>query len=142
MEMLDRLFAIEEIKQLRARYCRGIDTKDWDLLASTLAPDVELDLPSLRAGGREVRGTEAFLSLVKEWFGSAPSLHANHLPEIALLSPDRATGIWAQEHYLGPLYKAGVHHGHGYGYSHDEYARIEGEWKVAKVRLEPLFTIE
>ena len=141
MTALDRLVAIEEIKRTRARYCRGIDTKDWALLASTLAPDITLDLPSLRAAGREVKGPEAFLDLVQEWFGSAPSLHANHLPEITIHSHDRATAIWAQEHFLGPIYLPGEHHGHGYGYSHDEYVQIAGTWLVGSVRLEPLFTI-
>jgi hypothetical protein len=138
---VDRLVAIEDVKQLRARYCRAIDTKNWALLESLLTPDVRLDLPSLRSKGVEVVGVEAFLALVRDWFGEAPSLHSNYLPEIEIVSPSRATAVWAQEHFIGALYRAGEHHGHGYGYSYDEYVKSEGRWLVASVRLEPLFQI-
>ena len=36
---VQRLVDIEAIKQLRGRYSRAIDTKDWDLLAASLAED-------------------------------------------------------------------------------------------------------
>ena len=137
---LETLVAIEEIKRLRARYCRFLDTKDWALLRTTLAPDIRLDLPSLREFGG-VSGVDAFIELVTRWFGVTPSLHANFLPEIEILSADRAAGVWAQEHFLPARYEPGVHHGHGYGYSHDEYARIDGRWLITSIRLEPRFEI-
>jgi len=40
---------VEEIKKLKARYFRGLDTRDWDLYASVFAEDVVVDLR--RAGG-------------------------------------------------------------------------------------------
>ena len=39
MDPIQELAEIEAIKQLKGRYQRGVDTKDWDLLASTFAPD-------------------------------------------------------------------------------------------------------
>lgn len=140
MTEIERLVAIEDIKLLRARYCRAIDTKDWTLLRSLIADDIRLDLPSLRDRGG-VRGTDEFMDLVQGWFAQSPSLHANHLPEIVIESVTRASGIWAQEHFLPQHYEPGARHGHGYGYSHDEYAKIDGSWRVIGVRLEPLFEI-
>lgn len=138
--VLEKLLAIEEIKSLRARYCRGIDTKDWTLLRSTLAPDIRLDLPSLRECGG-LTGIDAFIKLVSTWFGETPSLHANYLPEINLVSPTRATGIWQQQHFLPNRYRPEEHHGHGYGYSHDSYEKVYGRWLVKSVRLAPIFEI-
>ena len=43
MEPLERLLAIEEIKQTKARYFRFIDTKDRDGLASVFSRDAVLD---------------------------------------------------------------------------------------------------
>jgi len=141
LSALDRLVAIEAVKALRARYCRMLDTKDWAGLRATLADDVRLDLPSLKARGG-IEGADAMVALVMEWFGQSPSLHLNGLPEIEILSADRATGIWAQEHFLPGRYRPGAHHGHGYGYSHDSYVRIDGEWRIAGIRLEPRFELE
>jgi|GEM_PF-567230 hypothetical protein len=140
MSAQERLLAIEEVKNLRARYCRAIDTKDWNLLRSTLAPDVRLDLPSLRERGG-LDGADAFVELVSTWFATTPSLHANYLPEIEIASPSSATGVWQQQHFLPHRYQAEVHHGHGYGYSHDSYEKIEGRWFMKSVRLAPLFEI-
>ena len=138
---VERLIAIEAVKALRARYCRCLDIKDWVGLSEVLAPGIRLELPSLAARGG-VTGIDDFLALVKEWFATGPSLHANYLPEIEIVSATHATGIWAQEHFLPARYSAGKHHGHGYGYSHDSYERIDGRWLISSIRLEPRFELE
>ena len=138
---IERLVAIEAIKALRARYCRCLDTKDWDGLRATLAPGVRLELPSLAQQGG-LTGIDDFLALVRQWFAVAPSLHANYLPEIEILSATRATAIWAQEHFIPARYRPGEHHGHGYGYSHDGYERIDGRWLITSIRLAPRFELE
>jgi hypothetical protein len=40
----ERLEAIEEIKQLKARYFRCMDTKDWDGFTSVFAPEARMDV--------------------------------------------------------------------------------------------------
>lgn len=140
MDDLARLISVEAVKQLRARYCRCIDTKAWAELRSVLAPDVELDLPSLKDRGG-VRGADAFIDLVQTWFANSPSLHLNVLPEIEIRSESAATAIWKQEHFLPQAYSLGSKHGHGYGYSYDTYEKRDGVWLVKSVRLEPHFAI-
>ena len=39
MDATECLVEIEAIQQLKARYQRAVDTKDWDLMRSVLAPD-------------------------------------------------------------------------------------------------------
>ena len=58
MDDLERLVAIEEIKQLKARYFRCMDTKDWEGFAEVFAPDaVEAIRSTLRQSVTEtVRG--------------------------------------------------------------------------------------
>ena len=44
MDAAEQLLAIEEIKQLKARYFRSMDTKDWEGFASVFAPNAVLDV--------------------------------------------------------------------------------------------------
>src|SRR6266478_1084697 len=39
MSAIDKVVAIEEIHQLKARYFRCVDTKDWDCWRAVFAPD-------------------------------------------------------------------------------------------------------
>lgn len=43
MSDLERLVAIEEIKNLKARYFRAMDTGDWDVLQTVFATDAVFD---------------------------------------------------------------------------------------------------
>ena len=40
MTEAEKLLAIEEIKQLRARFARTMDTKDWKGMQATLTPEI------------------------------------------------------------------------------------------------------
>ncbi len=42
---LEQLWDIEQIKQLKARYFRLLDTKDWDAFADRFTDDCPHDLP-------------------------------------------------------------------------------------------------
>ena len=67
---------VEEIKKLKARYFRGLDSKDWDLYASVFAEDVLVDL-SL-SGGEVFRGRDTFVAY-------APELEDVILPQVESL---------------------------------------------------------
>ena len=47
MDTVERLEAIEEIKQLKARYFRCMDTKDWHGFTTVFAPDARMDVRAL-----------------------------------------------------------------------------------------------
>src|SRR3546814_14973247 len=61
---------------------------------------------------------------IKEVLAGVVSVHQGHTPEIEILSPDRATGIWAMEDLLFfPPERAraiGVESSHGYGHYHED----------------------
>ena len=44
MDAIERLDAVEQIKQLKARYFRCMDTKDWDGFAAVFGPDAVMDM--------------------------------------------------------------------------------------------------
>ena len=50
VDAVERLEAIEEIKQLKARYFRCMDTKDWDGFTTVFAPDARMDVSGELSG--------------------------------------------------------------------------------------------
>src|SRR3954452_20373715 len=100
MEGIDRLLAIEDIKQLKARYFRCMDTKDWDGFARVFTPDATMDMSSeLRDGRTEgtgiTAGATAIAAFVRGAVNDVTTVHHGHMPEIELTSATTARGIWA-----------------------------------------------
>ena len=54
LESMQRLTDIEEITQLKAKYFRAVDTKDWDLFANeVLTEDAHFDMEGTLVDGRD-----------------------------------------------------------------------------------------
>ena len=84
---------VEAIKQLKARYFRTMDTKDWAGMRQVFADDVVMDTTD--SGGGVVTGADAFLQFLQQTLADAITVHHGHMPEIELTSATTATGIWA-----------------------------------------------
>lgn len=138
MEHIEVLLAREEIKALKARYCRFLDTKDWAGLASLFADDATLDV-SQETGTPPIEGREAIIGQIRFAVDDAATAHQVHTPEIAFDGPDRATGVWAMQDRVvwqaGRSPVAGVASLTGYGQYHETYRREGGVWKIAVLRL-------
>lgn len=135
---LEDLLSIEAIHQLKARYCRFVDTKQWDRLAGLFAPGARLDGFGSAPDGSD---SATFVSGISKRLANVISIHHCHTPEIRLEGPDRARGIWAMMDYLDfgdgqPPAEAPNSRGFvGYGYYEEEYRRIDGVWLLAYMRL-------
>ncbi len=121
---------LEAIKQLKARYCRTMDTKDWAGMREVFADDVEVDTTA--SGGGVVRGADEFVSFLRETLDEVVTVHHCHMPEVTLTSPTTATGVWAMEDHL--RWPGGMEL-HGFGHYHESYARIDGRWRIARTEL-------
>ena len=120
---------VEEIKKLKARYFRGLDTKDWDLYSSVFAEDVVVDLR--RAGGELFEGREAFMAYARG-MTIVQSVHQGHMPEIDLTSATTATGVWALEDYN--IWEDGTQN-HGWGHYLETYEKQGDRWSIKTMRL-------
>ena len=80
------------ITQLKARYCRLLDTKDWDGWAALFTDDVVVDTTA--SGGPRMEGREAFVGSVRRSLAEARTAHHVHSPEVAV-DGDTATATWA-----------------------------------------------
>jgi uncharacterized protein (TIGR02246 family) len=121
---------IEAIKQLKARYCRTMDTKDWAGMRAVFADDVTMD--TSEAGGAVMTGADDFMAFLQEALGEVVTVHHCHTPEIDVTSATTATGIWAMEDML--RWPGGMEL-HGYGHYHEIYEKRDGTWCITSSKL-------
>ena len=126
---------IEAIKQLKARYFRTMDTKDWAGMRRVFADDVVMD--TTESGGGVIAGADEFLAFLEPTLRDVVTVHHGHMPEITLTSATTATGIWSMEDML--RWPDGTEM-HGYGHYHETYAKVDGEWRIATSTLTRLRT--
>ena len=121
---------VEAIKQLKARYFRAMDTKDWAGMRAVLTDDVVVDTTA--SGGGVVTGADEFIAFLEETLGAAVTVHHGHMPEIELTSPTTATGIWALEDTI--IWPTGLRL-HGFGHYHESYEKADGRWRIKTMKL-------
>ena len=151
MTDIDRLLAIEEIKQLKARYFRCMDTKDWAGMQAVFTLDAVIDssealmardqVTGQPLGGAQpdeqwlVTGAAKFVSGLKETLAGVTTVHHGHMPEIEVTSPTTAHGIWSMEDMLRWPPGSQMTELHAYGHYTETYERVDGRWLIKTLRL-------
>ena len=124
---------IEAIKQLKARYFRTMDTKDWEGMRDVFSPDVHIDT-SIDGGG-VIDGADTFIDFIRETLNDVTTVHHGHMPEIELTSDTTATGLWAMEDHLWWPEGSPIQHLHGYGHYHETYVKQAPGWRISTLTL-------
>src|SRR6201996_6175554 len=126
------LLAIESIKQLKARYCRYLDAKDWAAWRSLFTDDFVSD--TAEAGGKLIIGADDFVAFTRNNIGrrSQATAHQVHAPEVELTSPTTARGVWALQDVVrfGPGVTLV-----GFGHYHEAYENVAGQWLISSSKL-------
>jgi len=135
MDDIARLAAIEDIRRLKARYFRCMDTKDWDGFRDVFAPDAEMDMRSEAGEAGLVHGKHAIADFVRGSVDTVVTVHHGHMPEINVTSPTTATGIWAMEDLLRWPEGAPLTAMHGWGHYHETYTMVDGRWAIQTLAL-------
>jgi hypothetical protein len=145
----EKLAAIEEIRQLKARYFRTMDTKDWAGLATIFAEDASFDATdSVRDGSgadtmHQKLGTEwinhggaNIAAFIRKAVTPLSTVHMGHVPEIEITSPSTAKGIWPFEDRVKEV-RDGVivSEFQGYGHYWETYERKHGRWTIKSSRI-------
>lgn len=128
---------VEAIKNLKARYYRCMDTKQWDGWNEVFAVDATLDTREEAPDLDIVVGRENIIAFVSGVLEGVTTCHHGHMPEIELTSETTATGIWAMEDHLwvsegNPLPYRSLH---GYGHYHETYEKVDGRWYIKTLKL-------
>jgi ketosteroid isomerase-like protein len=128
------LVTLEEIRRLKYRYLRAVDTKDWDLLADTFTPDGVADYGTPAMGKPLVlTGRDAIVAFMRDNLGPGMiTVHAAGQPEIDV-DGDTATGIWSfQDTVIAVEHKVVIQ---GAAFYEDTYRRDgdgDGQWRISR----------
>jgi hypothetical protein len=136
MSDIETLVALEEIKLLKARRDRYVDTKLWDDLEALHAPDHRSyndDYPPWTTAAEMIANVRVIMDRLR-------TAHHSHTPEITFESPTQASGIWAmngvsmwdqadQEHWFV-----------AFGHYFETYEKRNDHWLFTSRRLKYLFT--
>jgi hypothetical protein len=131
----DDLIELEAIKNLKYRYVRLIDTKEWDELETLFLPDASATYSD---GRYAFEGRDAIMAFLRESMSSPNMLtsHKVHQPEISL-DGDRAKATWALDDVVVHLdYNMTIR---GAAFYHDEYAKTDGAWLIAHTGYERIY---
>jgi hypothetical protein len=134
-----RLAAIEEIRTLKARYWRYVDTKQWDAFGTLFAAESSfLD----HAAGFACDGPDEIRSRIEAVLQPALTVHQGHQSEIEILDETHARGIWMLEDYLsfppGEVTPENPYAGsivRGWGHYVEEYVKVDGAWRFHRIDL-------
>lgn len=139
---IERYLALEEIKQLKARYFRYLDTKNWSGMETLFTPDAQavynlVDESGLGTLNEPVVGPSAIAAFIQRGVDPLVTVHHGHMPEIELISETTARAIWAMEDILQRPEDL-VNVVHGFGHYHETYERLNGEWRIKTLQLSRL----
>ena len=123
------------ISDLKARYVRLLDQKQWSELERLFADDFAFE------GIWASRGGAAFVQRLSGHLADANTVHEVHLPEIEILSPTIATGIWPFSDIIDQRRNGLGMHRRGFGHYHERYVKSARDWRfstmsISRVRVE------
>lgn len=135
---LDQLFEVEKIKQLKARYCRYIDTRQWDLFGELLAEDVHMVFNDVDGNRQfEFFSREEMVNVTAMMLKHATTVHHVHNAEIVLTSSTVATATWAMEDLI--LFPQGGNapfsYMHGFGSYTETLEKKKNDWMIKSLTL-------
>jgi len=141
---IDQHNDLEAIRQLKARYFRLMDTKQWDLWRECFtfdisalyegAPRASDDMPQ-EVG---IEGREELVEGVRTLMTGAKSIHQGYMPEIELTSATTAH----MELAMFDNVQLPTCNFKGWGHYHDDFVKEDGQWKLKKIYLTRLHTEE
>ncbi|CAN5320428.1 nuclear transport factor 2 family protein [soil metagenome] len=130
----DDLVTYRQLEELKYRYVRSLDHKDWDLFAACFTDDA-----TATYGTRlEFSGPGEIVAFMRENLGPTMiTVHQVHQPELAV-DGDTATGTWAlMDRVIMTEHRFLLD---GSSYYHDEYRRGgDGRWRISHTTYERIY---
>ena len=127
-----------DITQLKSRYCRCVDLKQWDALRMLFTADARVEGFAAAPNGADV---DTFIEGVAKRLEGSVTVHHCHQPDVVFTGPETARGVWAMMDYnewSHPIGMPGAPDApgfNGYGFYEEEYRRVHREWRISFMRL-------
>ncbi|MFS3128065.1 nuclear transport factor 2 family protein [Nocardioides sp. Bht2] len=133
------LVAIEEIRQLKYRYFRALDNKEWETFGDCLATDVKARYGT-KAMGKPLHfdsREEVVAYMQKNTNQSVVTMHVAQHPEITV-DGDTATASWGfEDTVIATEFNCLIR---GAGYYNDSYRKdADGKWRIASTEYERIY---
>lgn len=135
MTIVERLDAIEQVKTLKARYLRFVDTKQWDAFEALFTTDAVLEIAEARL---EPFSPLELTDLLRAHYTRCVTVHHGHMPEIEVHGPHSASAVWAMEDqrfFEADDPSAAWASAIGAGHYHETYVGTPDGWRIASLRL-------
>ncbi|MBP2456000.1 nuclear transport factor 2 family protein [Mycolicibacterium lutetiense] len=122
--------SVEAIKQVKYRYLRALDTKNWDEFATTLAEDIVADYGASLGEDHRFTDRASLVDYMRSSLSAGViSEHRVTHPEITMTGPDSASGIWyLQDRVIVPEHSLMLI---GAAFYQDRYRRTSDGWKIS-----------
>jgi 3-hydroxyisobutyrate dehydrogenase-like beta-hydroxyacid dehydrogenase len=134
---LYRLADREEIKELKARYFRFNDTKQWAEFRDLFTDDCQHWLP--QDSPTPFMTNEQYFDNLEEMLTPGVTTHHGQMPEISFTSGSEAEGIWSMSDYVQIDPPSGRVSIKGYGYYYETYRKCDdGKWRISSKRNDRL----
>lgn len=132
---VETLVEIEKIKNLKAKYFRLFDTKQWSEWRKLFTDDVSaVYLNGLQTETR-YQGLDDLVGRISKLAADCVTAHHGHMPEITMTGPSTATGVWAMFDYMrwpDAIFT-------GYGHYEEKYVKSGDDWKIKELVLRRLY---
>ncbi|MGC4250117.1 MAG: nuclear transport factor 2 family protein [Sphingobium sp.] len=128
---LERLTAMEEVKDLRLTFCRALDSHDWTTLRSTMTDDVELHTAD--ASGKtdivfDKKGIDEAMAFMQQILSHGDTDHICVMPQFQFITADQARALWFIDGYGDMNGKVIL----GFERIVEDYVRVGGKWRIKK----------
>lgn len=128
---LEELVELEAIKSLKYRYIRCMTLSLWDELETLLTEDAY----SAYSDGKYIfEGRSALMDFLRNQHGGDKPTSLGYwqvgMPEITLVTPSSARGIWGMYHYY--LDKQSDQQLEMFCYYEDEYRKENESWRISR----------
>lgn len=142
---LDEMVICQRLTDVKARYCRTVDAKDWAGFEAVFAPDATLDFrgsASTSVGNSVLQGASVIVETIRNAISQITTVHQCHTPEFEIVSLTEAKATWHMTDHLRFPEGSPVRAKNGYGYYHETYVKLDGQWKIKSTRLERILNEE
>ncbi|MGB5809340.1 MAG: nuclear transport factor 2 family protein [Polyangiales bacterium] len=120
---------LENVVDVKSRYCRLLDCKDWDGWAALFLPNATMQIGPSRDAA--IVGRARIRAFLMGQLRRATTLHQVRDPELREDGPGRVRIVWRMKDRVeSPLYLL-----EGAGFYEDVYEQTRDGWRIASVRL-------
>src|SRR5581483_4322476 len=121
----------EAIRQLKARYFRFLDTKQWAPWRQLFTGDARFGVTAVP----EALDADSFVAAVARNQADTRTVHQGHNEELVSAGDGVARGIWALNDLVERPPELERPSTIGYGHYEEEYRREADGWRIASLRL-------